>query len=303
MHNSRYKLDRSTLVQNLPYADDILLTSSNIENLECLVTSLNNTCAKFGLKMNLKKKKFMSISPNKTTRLNITPTLQMSDDTNIQRVSQFKYLGSILRSDNSVDAEVESRINRAAQVFSSISRLVWYQNKIKVSTKIKLFKSVIIPTLLYGSETWNLLNTVADWRTAARDRKQWRNNIKKLLHDLNAQKELDEKAKKDFVKIQKNIANNQTCNIATSTASLVCSFPGCNKVAANKTGLANHIRQKHRTQISVQCENCGLNFKKQGIYNHRKKCSTNSSTHLPLGGQNALRTKVCVCVDYNDSSL
>ena len=45
------------------------------------------------------------------------------------------------------------------------------------------------------------LNMVADWRTAARDRKQWRNNINKLLHELNAQKELDEKARKDFVKI------------------------------------------------------------------------------------------------------
>ena len=146
MRNSRYKLDRTTLVQNLSYADDILLTSSNIEDLECLVTSLNNTCAKFGLKMNLKKTKFMSISPNNITRLNITPTLQMSDDTNIERVSQFKYLGSILRSDISVDAEVESRINRAAQIFRSISRLIWYQNKIKVSTKIILFKSVIIPT-------------------------------------------------------------------------------------------------------------------------------------------------------------
>ena len=122
------------------------------------------------------------------------------------------------------------------------------------------------------------LNMVADWRTAARDRKLWRNNINKLLHDLNAQKELDEKARKDF-------ANNQTSNIATSNASLACSFPGCNKVAANKIGLANHIRQKHRTQTNIKCEHCGLNFKKQGIYNHRKKSFTNSSTNLPLGGQ------------------
>ena len=126
---------------------------------------------------------------------------------------------------------------------------------------------------------------VADWRTAGRDRKQWRNNINKLLHDLNAQKELDEKARKNFANTQKNIANNQTCNIATSNASLACSFPACNKVAANKAGLANYIRQKHRTQTCVQCEHCDLNFKKQSIYNHRKKCSTNSCTHLPLGGQ------------------
>ena len=63
----------------------------------------------------------------------------------------FKYLGSILSSENTVDAEVES------QVFRSISRLVWYQPKIKVLTKLKLFKAVILPTLLYDSETWNLL--------------------------------------------------------------------------------------------------------------------------------------------------
>ena len=92
------------------------------------------------------------------------------------------------------------------------------------------------------------LKMVVDSRTAARDRKQWHNNVNKLLHDLNAQKELDEKARKDFAKIQKNIANNQTRNIATSNASLACSFSGCNKVAANKAGLANHIRQKHKTK-------------------------------------------------------
>ena len=77
--------------------------------------------------------------------------------TKIWKVSQLKYLGSILSSDNSVDAEVESRINRAAQVFRPLSRLVWYQSKINVHTKVKLFKSTILPTLLYGSETWNLL--------------------------------------------------------------------------------------------------------------------------------------------------
>ena len=32
------------------------------------------------------------------------------------------------------------------------------------------------------------LNMVAGWRTAARDRKQWRNNINKLLHELTDKK-------------------------------------------------------------------------------------------------------------------
>ena len=72
-------------------------------------------------------------------------------------MSQFKCLKKILSSDNTVEAEVESRINRASQVFRNISKLVWYQPKIRISTKVKLFKSVILPILLYGSETWNLL--------------------------------------------------------------------------------------------------------------------------------------------------
>ena len=93
---------------------------------------------------------------NNTNSHNIT-MLSIKDGKNAEEVSKFKYLGSILSSDNTADAEVESRINRTSQVFRSISRLVWYQPKIKVLTKLKLFKAIILPTLLYGSETWNLL--------------------------------------------------------------------------------------------------------------------------------------------------
>ena len=52
---------------------------------------------------------------------------------------------------------MEARTSKTAQAFRNLSRLVWYQPKINVQTKLKLFKAVIIPKLLYGSETWNLL--------------------------------------------------------------------------------------------------------------------------------------------------
>ena len=98
----------------------------------------------------------MTILP-KNSISSLNTTLAIRNDINIEQVTQFKYLGSILNSDNTVNTEVESGINKASQVFRSLSRLVWYQRKIKVSTKLKLFKAVIIPTLLYGSETWNVL--------------------------------------------------------------------------------------------------------------------------------------------------
>ena len=76
---------------------------------------------------------------------------------NIEKVAQFKYLGSMLSDTNSIDADVESRIKKADQIFHSLTRLIWYQDKIKVSIKLKLYKSIIIPILLYGSETWTPL--------------------------------------------------------------------------------------------------------------------------------------------------
>ena len=43
---------------------------------------------------------------------------------NIEKIAQFKYLGNILNDTNSIDADVESRIKKAAQIFHSLSRLV-----------------------------------------------------------------------------------------------------------------------------------------------------------------------------------
>ena len=30
----------------------------------------------------------------------------------------------------------------------------WYRKRLKIETKLRLFKAVVLPTLLYGSETW-----------------------------------------------------------------------------------------------------------------------------------------------------
>ena len=139
MHNSPHKLEEAITVQSLAYDDDIVITSDNIKDLECLVTSIDDVCNKFGLRINFSKTKYMNILPNNSSPSHNT-TLAIRDDINIERVTQFKYLGSILNSDNTVDAEVESRINKASQVFRSLSRLVWYQRK-KCFHQTEIFQS------------------------------------------------------------------------------------------------------------------------------------------------------------------
>ena len=57
----------------------------------------------------------------------------------------------------STNEEKDTRIFKVSIAFRSIRRLIWYQKKIK-KRRMKLFKSMIMPILLYGSETWALLS-------------------------------------------------------------------------------------------------------------------------------------------------
>ena len=70
VYNSRHKLENFKVVQNLVYADDIMLTSSNIESLQSLFNCVNSTFVKFGLKINLNKRNYMSLNPDSTNQNN-----------------------------------------------------------------------------------------------------------------------------------------------------------------------------------------------------------------------------------------
>ena len=82
-------------------------------------------------------------------------------DGGFEEVEQYQYLSSILRNDCSIDEEIDTRICKASIAFRSIGRLIWYQKKLKKKTKMRLFKSIIIPILLYGCETWAPLSNHA----------------------------------------------------------------------------------------------------------------------------------------------
>jgi hypothetical protein len=70
-------------------------------------------------------------------------------------VAKFKYLGSALTGQNCIQEEIRSRLNsgnacyHAVQIFLS-SRLL------SRNVKIKIYKTIILPVVLYGCETWSL---------------------------------------------------------------------------------------------------------------------------------------------------
>ena len=55
--NSKDNMDRCTIAQNLLNADDMVLISTNYDDLNCLMETINNRFEMFGLKPNIEKKR------------------------------------------------------------------------------------------------------------------------------------------------------------------------------------------------------------------------------------------------------
>ena len=157
---NRRKLQLETLVTDLEYADDMALLVDSWDDLEAMLTSLSTHCRNLGLSISCAKTKTMAVLPSDTdTCTQPAPIHLFPDQPRIEPVSSFQYLGSIVQDDCGSDLEVNSRICKASQAFGSLSHILWYQKKIRSQTKLRIFSSVILPTLLYGTECVVLLES------------------------------------------------------------------------------------------------------------------------------------------------
>ena len=71
-------------------------------------------------------------------------------------VDKFAYLGSTLSRAVHIDDEVTARIAKASVTFGRLSANIWERNGIKFDTKLKVYKTVVLPTLFYACETWTV---------------------------------------------------------------------------------------------------------------------------------------------------
>ena len=55
-----------------------------------------------------------------------------------------------------IDDEVDTRIAKASSTFGRLRDKVWERRGIKLTTKLKVYKAAVLPTLLYACETWTV---------------------------------------------------------------------------------------------------------------------------------------------------
>ena len=77
----------------------------------------------------------------------------------VEEVTEFVYLGTKMTHDGDTTTEIYSRISRARQTFA-ILKNTWKSKNISTKTKVRIFKSNVLSTLLYGSESWKVTKTI-----------------------------------------------------------------------------------------------------------------------------------------------
>nr|VZI49578.1 unnamed protein product [Spirometra erinaceieuropaei] len=92
---------------------------------------------------------YPATAPNASPQINVNGTL-------LQVVENFPYLGSTLSRTTTIDDEVANRISKASQAFGRLQSTVWNRHGLQLNTKLKMYKAVILSTLLYGAETWTV---------------------------------------------------------------------------------------------------------------------------------------------------
>jgi len=138
--------------QLLAYADDVNISGGSVDTVKKNAEALVAANKEIELEVNVHKTKYMTVCRDQNAgRIHS----MMIDNSSIERVEEFKFLGTTLTNQNSIQEEIKSRLNLGNGCYYSVQNLLSSRLLYKY-LKIKIYRTIILPVVLYGCETWSL---------------------------------------------------------------------------------------------------------------------------------------------------
>ncbi|KAG7310042.1 hypothetical protein JYU34_004574 [Plutella xylostella] len=137
---------RQGQLEDLDYADDIVLLSKRLSDMQSKIEDLQREGGKYGLKINASKTESMKVSSSSTEHVTL-------GNSQLKLVDTFCYLGCILTNKGGADMDIDNRIKKAKAAFAQLAP-VWKSHIMPLRLKLSIFESNVKSVLLYGCETW-----------------------------------------------------------------------------------------------------------------------------------------------------
>ena len=116
------------------------------QNLQCITSRFTEVVRLLGL---ADRRTPTSLYLEKSSPLYIILGVTASKD-----VHRFVSVGNNITSDTKIDKEVVTRQAKMSCTFCRRHKLVWYSRHAKKGSKIRVYRAIVIITLLYDSDLW-----------------------------------------------------------------------------------------------------------------------------------------------------
>jgi hypothetical protein len=138
--------------QLLIYAVDVNVLGNNIDTIKKNTETLIDAIKEVGLEVSTEKSKYMLLSHHQNAGQNHDIKIV---DRCFVNVAQFRSLGTTVTNQNLIQEEIKRRLNSGNACYHSVKNLL-SSRLLSKNIKIRIYKTIILPVVLYGCETWPL---------------------------------------------------------------------------------------------------------------------------------------------------